>query len=186
MLCNIRCVLNLWKNIFTNKLGIIMNKNIFAQFELKTNIASVKSYEYVEKTIRPFYVLNDLKIKKMLVLEDFYELNKKGKKDLTIVEGYFKNNFQLGCHCINDKKVFVIFRNKSVVGLIEIFEKDFLECINVFVKSMSENDLRLTLELALPSKLGANILAIRDEMIITISSNPSPSFHKKCFQIVEL
>lgn len=95
--------------------------------------------------------------------------------------GRFDNKLNLACHSINDKRAFVIFRNKSVVGLIESYAKDHLDCFHVFVKSMREEELRLALELALPKELGAEIITLRDEMIGVISSNLGSSFHKISF-----
>lgn len=158
-----------------------MIKNTFTEFVIKLHETEGKSYRYLDITKRPYYELNELRVRERLILSNCYESNIRNKSSLIIVEGRFDYCFNLGCHSINNKKTFVIFRNKSVVGLIESYTQDCLDCFHVFVKAMSDEELRLALELALPKKLGVEVITLRDEMISVISSNPSPSFHRQYF-----
>lgn len=158
-----------------------MIKNIFTEFVIKPRETEGKSYRYLDVTKRPYFELNELRIREQLILKDCYESNIGGKNRLIIVEGRFAYNFNRGCHSINNKKAFVIFRNKSVVGLIESYTQDYLDCFHVFVKAMSDEELRLVLELALPKKLGVEVITLRDDMVSVISTNIRKGFYRISF-----
>lgn len=68
-----------------------------------------------------------------------------------------------------------------MVGLIESYTQDYLDCFHVFVKAMSEEELRLVLELALPKKLGVEVITLRDDMVSVISTNIRKGFYRISF-----
>lgn len=64
-----------------------MIKNIFTEFVIKENVSLGKSYRYFDITKRPYFELNELRIRERLILSACYESNLGNKGRLIIVEG---------------------------------------------------------------------------------------------------
>jgi hypothetical protein len=102
--------------------------------------------------------------------------------NLEIIEGEFYNQFLFdSTHCI-DKKTFLIYKNKNLIGIYEnhtqFCDGDRYDWIHFFVKRMNVEEIRLTIEHILAKQLGSELLPVRDQMIQYMTSKPSTSFRR--------
>ncbi|MGZ8983576.1 MAG: hypothetical protein ACXW11_06430 [Methylotenera sp.] len=100
--------------------------------------------------------------------------------NLEIIEGEFYNQFLFDHTRSLNKKTFLIYKNKVLIGVYENYTHycvdDSYDWIHFFVKKMNCEEIRLTIEHILATQLGSELLSIRDQMIQYMSSKPSTSF----------
>ena len=102
--------------------------------------------------------------------------------NLEILEGEFYNQYFFdNTDCIS-KKSFLIFKNKTLIGIYENHTRFMGEYkqdwVHFFVKKMNLEEIRLTLEHTLSIQLGSELLPTRDRIIEYISCKPSTSFKR--------
>jgi len=161
-----------------------MIKNIYGEFWIITQKSSEEPQFYLEGAVRSFFKLNEQSLKDQINFESgcaSYSEN----NDLVIVEGEFFNQFSQDFPWPINKKTYILMRKEKILGIFETYtrheEGSVFDSFNIFIKEMSDEQLRLMVEFTLSKKLESKMTEIRDQMIQSISLKPSSSLKKASY-----